>query len=1543
GAGAGAAEAAAGAGGGGGAGGGACRGAAGRCVEMLEGVALQLMRLLGGTLYEASRGSILAGFPSARSAVLWLLHTQALLAAVPWDPAVLASSACEVRTYNVRQQRLGPGPGPQVPAGGPLGSRRMQQVTLAAPRVRGAADLAHVRPEVHRSTGRLLIPQRSRQRILKLLAAARPGQIVCTALVKTAFASETNATASVASPVGSAAFSPTGGAGGTIPGVAAAAAAATAAAAAAGGGGGVPPGGMPPGAAAHLRLHAAAMAGIGSPPLPASRFKRAALSFPRHASSPPSMIVASQLASAILPPPATEAGAAATDPGDVGRMEATGVPPQQPAPPPVDMVVAAAAAASPMLVPTAMAAVTAIPPDAASIARSSGPSTLASILRSQAMWEGADASDGEDGDDVGVGHRMEVGGREVECRVDGGAAATSAEGEGGPAAAVPEIRVGAASGAEAEAEMGGAEMAAAASSVSNVNTTAESLAGVQGHTTAASCSQSVKKSAAAAAVAAAATAPVRSRSRGGVGGGVFEIEAAASAANSFTSLYSNNSETTSAHPFASATATAAAATAATASNPLLKLLIRRENNIGGLGDGASLSAAIMNLRGMEAVRFVEHGRKVLERLGLLVPPPPPPPPPQPVGGLVAGRTGATRRHSLFAPAAAAVAGLLKTPARWPVRFLGSSASHQERQGSSEGGESGRDRLAFAAEGSVGPRGSLARLQQLVQRTGSRPNSWLMSSPRAGASVTATPDGAGGGKTSAGGGGGGKKRLRRSASADRRRNSVISGVEGRERYGGNGSVRDGYGSTTAGSTGFGVAASIAARCRSVIMPFERRDLRRLRLSQEASTRPSNTAPSPPHASASAGAPASAAAAAPAAGVDAAAGAAAAMAEDLCDTLTGLDRSSTGPAHLRLLSWAIPALLNRPRSGLFQERPLSATSVTSGAHVTPAGVDAAAAERRRGRLYSFLAGGSSGGGVREQALLAANLTPPPPPPPLGLSGGAAGGSRHTASGGNRGGLLSDKSYIKPQQLLLLQQQQQLPVQPHQQLQQQQQQQLTGRRRWRVSSTLGYGTSRQGGRLRTAAGSDEGAAATPPVSAIAEITHIDIEHGLGPQAQRRHPSLSSLRELLDMTALRRHHSAVVVASAGGGGGGGGSAEAAAPTLYSPSRLRLPDSLRHATSSRSTDGDSDADSDADGDGDGDAGGGGDRGGGSQRRTIAGMLSAGWSRFVGSGSHPRPPLHHHLLLMHHQQQQQPQPHPHPQQQLPTHPHRHHHPALPSPGQTSTSSGVCPHPGGPDVDIDVEAVTPRTPGPGSPAPLRGTPTRSGGVPAGLGPPHAREGCVAALSRLSVSAGPEGLRLAGVPRAVREAAGETERLLAAPSLYALGIHENHENHENHGQAVDARGTEHGGGGAGAGVGVVRAAGGVGGRGHEEGGAAQQTLVFVRVPPPLSECPHAAEVLQELQATVVRLVRLEQCDPRVTASLGCGVYICTLETTNIFGLSAYSSDATDAEEGDASGGGEATDVAGRGAFFDLRRWMGRKPAGAGMSRLSVAYGRRNTMVY
>ncbi len=53
--------------------------------------------------YESENGAILCGFTSARAAVLWLLHSQALLLAVPWDPRVADCPAWESRTYNLRR------------------------------------------------------------------------------------------------------------------------------------------------------------------------------------------------------------------------------------------------------------------------------------------------------------------------------------------------------------------------------------------------------------------------------------------------------------------------------------------------------------------------------------------------------------------------------------------------------------------------------------------------------------------------------------------------------------------------------------------------------------------------------------------------------------------------------------------------------------------------------------------------------------------------------------------------------------------------------------------------------------------------------------------------------------------------------------------------------------------------------------------------------------------------------------------------------------------------------------------------------------------------------------------------------------------------------------------------------------------------------------------------------------------------------------------------------------------------------------------------
>ncbi|GIL45031.1 hypothetical protein Vafri_1989, partial [Volvox africanus] len=70
------------------------------------------------------------------------------------------------------------------------------------------------------------------------------------------------------------------------------------------------------------------------------------------------------------------------------------------------------------------------------------------------------------------------------------------------------------------------------------------------------------------------------------------------------------------------------------------------------------------------------------------------------------------------------------------------------------------------------------------------------------------------------------------------------------------------------------------------------------------------------------------------------------------------------------------------------------------------------------------------------------------------------------------------------------------------------------------------------------------------------------------------------------------------------------------------------------------------------------------------------------------------------------------------------------------------------------------------------------------------------------------------------------------------------------------------------------------------AGSPMLVFARVAPPLSECPQAPEVLGELQASVVRLTLVESDDPRVAASLGCGLYLCSLETTSLLGLSGAS---------------------------------------------------------
>ncbi|GIM01040.1 hypothetical protein Vretimale_5902, partial [Volvox reticuliferus] len=78
-----------------------------------------------------------------------------------------------------------------------------------------------------------------------------------------------------------------------------------------------------------------------------------------------------------------------------------------------------------------------------------------------------------------------------------------------------------------------------------------------------------------------------------------------------------------------------------------------------------------------------------------------------------------------------------------------------------------------------------------------------------------------------------------------------------------------------------------------------------------------------------------------------------------------------------------------------------------------------------------------------------------------------------------------------------------------------------------------------------------------------------------------------------------------------------------------------------------------------------------------------------------------------------------------------------------------------------------------------------------------------------------------------------------------------------------------------------------QGHGGGaGGAGEALVFARVAPPLSGCPQAPEVLRELQASVVRLTLVESVDPRVAASLGCGLYICSLEATSLLGLSGVS---------------------------------------------------------
>ncbi|KAG2431384.1 hypothetical protein HYH02_013371 [Chlamydomonas schloesseri] len=236
----------------------AVKAAVARCVSAFEGLAVQLMRLLGGALYEAEGGSLVAGFASARRAVLWLLHTQALMHAVPWEAAVLrAAGLTETRTFpllgssgpaaaagagrghvpagslhspavcgvsedeppglvpmggtstavNAGGMSNGVGtdaaavttttaPGgrgsPRKQHGGGGGSDYPQLVTMAAPRVKGAVELAVMPAELQRNTGRLQLPPRLRQRIRKILATARPGQVLATALVEGAFAVESH-------------------------------------------------------------------------------------------------------------------------------------------------------------------------------------------------------------------------------------------------------------------------------------------------------------------------------------------------------------------------------------------------------------------------------------------------------------------------------------------------------------------------------------------------------------------------------------------------------------------------------------------------------------------------------------------------------------------------------------------------------------------------------------------------------------------------------------------------------------------------------------------------------------------------------------------------------------------------------------------------------------------------------------------------------------------------------------------------------------------------------------------------------------------------------------------------------------------------------------------------------------------------------------------------------------------------------------------------------------------------------------------------------